>query len=186
MHPHGANRHTLDVAESGADSGIEPRRQPEIGAEAQREKEVGVAAARREQSRGLHVGHDADLRVLRIDAAAQRQPDGNEELGIAAHESAADAENKRTVEREILRMGDDALARLSADEQRCVAGPAGVENAAAKSEVELAAREPVGTLKRGTAAVRERENQPDLRPLECAIWRVETRQPGRLRRSSGA
>src|SRR5437870_13919764 len=74
-HPHGAERHTLVVAQTGAKARIERAAQPEVAPEPERELHVvHHAAAGDYVHRRLYVGHDADRRPLRIHAPAEREP----------------------------------------------------------------------------------------------------------------
>src|SRR3989442_13922872 len=65
MHPHGAERHTLVVAQAGAQARIERAAQPEVATQPERELHVVDDAAAGDQvHRRLNVGHDADRRPL--------------------------------------------------------------------------------------------------------------------------
>src|ERR1041384_2849141 len=92
MHPHGTDRHTLHVPKTCRDPGIKGPAQPEIGAESQRKEDI-AAPVHGEKHRRLHVGDDADVRALRVDAPAERQADRHDQLRAAAHELPAHAQH---------------------------------------------------------------------------------------------
>src|SRR2546428_9055026 len=136
MHPHDADRHAVEVAETRGEPRIEGAAEPEIGPEPQREVEIR-AAVRHERRRGLNVWDDADRRPLRIDAPAEREAHRDEHHGSPAHERAAQPEDERAVEREVGRVRDHPLACLGTHEQLRAAGPAGIEHPAAQTDIEV-------------------------------------------------
>src|SRR6266568_4221082 len=186
MHPHGANRHTLEIAESRTDARIEARRQPKIGAEAKSELEMrrGAAAGNQESS-GLHIWDDADLRVPRIDAPTKRETHRDDQRRVAADKLSADAEDQRAVERKVLGMGHDTLARFRTHEQHRIGAATRREDATAETDVEFSARPPIGAFECRAAAVGKAQHQPDLRTAERAVGRVIARHSGRLCRRLG-
>src|SRR3989454_170958 len=181
MPPHGADRHTLDVAEPGADARVEDAAQAEVGPEAERELNVIRGVPGEQEHRWLDVGDDAHRRALRIDATAERQAGGDQHHRRPAHQVAPDAQQQGAVEREVDRVRDHALPRLGADQELGVARSGRIEKAPLEPEVEPAAGHPIGALDGGPAAVRETQQHADLGARERTIGRVERRRPGRLR-----
>src|SRR5437870_5131984 len=117
MHPHGADRHTLDVAQPGADARVEDAGQAEVGPEAERELNVIRGVPGEQEHRRLHVGDDAHRRALRIDATAERKPGGDHHHRRPAHQVAPDAQQQGAVEREVDRVRDHALPFLGPDQE---------------------------------------------------------------------
>src|SRR3989454_1766575 len=181
MPPHGADRHTLDVAEPGADARVEDAAQAEVGPEAERELNVIRGVPGEQEHRWLDVGDDAHRRARRIEAPAERRPGGDPHPRRPAHQVAADAQQQGAVEREVDRVRDHALPRLGADQELGVARSGRIEEARLEPEVEPAAGHPIGALDGGPAAVGETQERADLGAGERAIGRVERGRPGRLR-----
>src|SRR5207244_12667228 len=119
------------IAQASRDACVEHPGWPEVGAHTETEVQRGGAVvATDEPDGGLHVRYDADRRSLRIDAATERQPHGNEERRAAAHEAGPRAEHERAVQREIDRVSDHALPRFDAGEQDGLARARRIEDAA--------------------------------------------------------
>src|SRR5439155_1413674 len=181
MHPHGADRHTLAVAQARTDAGVEHAAQPKVAAQAEREPHVvGDGAAGEHVHRRLHVRHDAHRRAPRIDAAPERESNRDDQLRRAAHEVSAHADDHRAVQREVDRVRDHALPRLGAEQQLRVAGPGRSEKAGLEAQVESVTRDAVGSFERRAAAVGEAQQYADLGAHERAIRSVERGRAGRL------
>jgi len=73
--PTRADRHTRErvIAQAARHTRVEHAREPEVGADPKPDSRAEWLRARDEADGGLHVGHDADRRSLRIDAATERQ-----------------------------------------------------------------------------------------------------------------
>ena len=134
-----------------------------------------------EEAGGLDVGHQGHLGPLRMHAAAERQPDGDDEHRAAAHQVRADAEHQRAVERKVRRLVDDALARFNAEQRHALSDATGIEDAALEPDVELAARHPVDALEGRAAAVGKAQQRAELGARERPIRRVERRGARSLR-----
>src|SRR2546423_1865976 len=166
VHPHRSDRHARErvIPQATGDARVEHLGQPEIDADPEPEHQIGWKVADDERQRGLDVRDDAHSGSLRIEPAPERQSEGDVELRATAHQVGARAEHDRAVERKIDGVRDDTLARLDAREQHRLAGAGRIEDAAAQSDVELAARIAIGALDAGAASVGKAEHGTDLGP----------------------
>src|SRR5205814_1156673 len=123
---------------------------------------------------------DADRRPFQIDAATERQPNRYEQHRVAASELPADAEHQGAVQRKIDGVRQHALARFDTQQENRRTGTTGVEHPAAEADVELAARLSECALERRAAAIREADDEADLRPGKGSVGRVEAGHARRL------